>query len=248
MVHIPHASVDIPQQYRQAILLSEKQLWRETRRMTDSYCDELYGADEFPNRVAARLSRLVCDVERFRDDDKEPRAKVGQGLMYTHTVYGRRIRKYDEVLRETILREIYDPHHERLTTAVDDALERYGKCLIIDGHSFYASTLIKPWGLLSRPDFDIGTDPYHTPAGLSAAILSKAKELGYKAKFNTPFEGAITPMKHYNKDKRVFSVMLETNRKLYMDEAVMTKSPDFEKTRETCQALMRCAAEYVVKM
>ena len=245
VVHVPHASVDIPEQFGKSILLSQAQLWREVRRMTDAFCDELYDAPEFTTRIIAKYSRFVCDVERFRDDRLEPRAKYGQGLLYTRTHLGRRLRFFDKQLRDTILSEVYDPHHDLLTAAVENALERYGKCLIIDGHSFPSLTPVKPFGIFTRPDFDIGTDSFHTPAGLREAICAKVKELGYTVKVNTPFAGAITPMKFYRNDKRVFSVMFETNRRLYMKSADMTKSAGFEKTRESCHTLMHCAAKWV---
>ena len=248
VVHVPHASVEIPEQYLESILLNPAQLWREKRRMTDAFCDELYDAPEFPARIIAKYSRFVCDVERFRDDMIESRAKFGQGLMYTHTTLGRRLRHYDAKLREKILQEVYDPHHESLTKAVEVALDRYGKCLVIDGHSFPSLTPIKPLGIFSRPDFDIGTDFYHTPNGLRDALCDKVRELGYSVKVNTPFAGAITPMKFYQKEKRVYSVMIETNRRLYMNSKDMTKSAGFEKTRESCNALMRCAADWVNKV
>ena len=81
VVHVPHSSLAIPEKYKVGILLGEKQLDREMRRITDAYCDELYDAPEFSTRVIATVNRLVCDVERFRDDRLEPRAKAGQGLM-----------------------------------------------------------------------------------------------------------------------------------------------------------------------
>jgi len=245
VIHVPHASVDIPEQYSKTILLSKDRLWREKRRMTDAFCDQLYDSPEFPNRVVAKYSRFVCDVERFRDDKQESRAKYGQGLMYTRTVFGKKLREYDENLRDTILKEVYDPHHELLTAAVDNALDRYGKCLIIDGHSFNSTTIVKPLEIFTRPDFDIGTDPYHTPDSLRDALCNKVKELGYSVKVNTPFSGAITPMKHYKKDKRVYSIMIETNRRLYMNSRDMTKSRGFDKTRETCISLIHCAAKWL---
>jgi N-formylglutamate amidohydrolase len=245
VVHIPHASLEIPDRYGKSILLSRAELWRETRRMTDAFCDELYDAPEFRTRIIAQFSRFVCDVERFRDDRLESRVRYGQGLMYTRTTFGRRLRKHDAELRESILQEVYDPHHERLTAAVDSALERYGKCLVIDGHSFPSLTPNKPLGIFTRPDFDIGTDSFHTPDGLRETLCEKIRELGYTVKVNTPFAGAITPMKFYQNDKRVVSVMFETNRRLYMKSSDMTKSADFEKTREACHALMRCAAQWM---
>jgi len=252
VVHVPHASVEIPDKYRKTMLADEKRLQREIRRMTDAFCDQLYDAPEFPTRVIAPVSRFVCDVERFRDDRLEPCAKYGQGLMYTQAAPFLKLREYDQALRDDILREIYDPHHEKLTAAVEKALERYNKCLIIDGHSFNSSMFLKPDNKLSFPflfpDFDIGVDSYHTPAGLRDTICAYVKELGYKPKVNTPFGGTITPMKFYQNDKRVFSIMFETNRKLYMNETDMTKAEGFEKTRQTCHALMRCAADYVLNI
>ena len=126
VVHIPHASTVVPEAYRNTILLDERRFRREMCRMTDAFCDELYDDPGFPCRIVAAYSRFVCDTERFRDDRREPRAKWGQGLMYTRTTRGRRLRRYDEALRGTILREIYDPHHARLTEAVETALARHG--------------------------------------------------------------------------------------------------------------------------
>jgi len=245
VVHIPHASLEIPEEYGNSILLTKAQLWREQRCMTDAFCDDLYDAPGFDTRIIAKYSRFVCDVERFRDDNSEPRAKFGQGLMYTHTTLGKRLRKHDNNLRDKILREVYDPHHELLTSAVDKALEKYGKCLVIDGHSFPSLTPIRPLGIFTRPDFDIGTDSFHTPDKLRTALCKKVKELGYSVKVNTPFAGAITPMKHYQKDKRVFAVMFETNRRLYMNSKDMTKSAGFVNTRKVCHELMRAAADWV---
>jgi N-formylglutamate amidohydrolase len=200
-------------------------------------------------RVIAPVSRLVCDVERFRDDRLEPCATNGQGLMYTRTAHGRRLRNDDGELRNTILAELYDPHHVKLTSAVDEALARHGKCLVMDGHSFGSRMMLKPDNKLvnpfTHPDFDIGTDAYHTPPALCDALCGKVRELGYRPKANTPFDGAITPMKYYRQDKRVVSVMFETNRKLYMNEKDMTKSAGFQKTCEACHSLMRFAAEYI---
>jgi len=246
VVHVPHASIEIPEEYKKSIFLSDTQLRREICRMTDAFCDELYNAPDFPVQIVAKYSRFVCDVERFRDDNLESQAKLGQGLMYTRTSFGKRLRMHDEALREKILREVYDPHHEMLDKAVENALNLYGKCLIIDGHSFPSLTRAKPLGIFNRPDFDIGTDSYHTPDGLRDVLCDKVRELGYSAKVNTPFGGAITPMKYYRKDKRVASVMIETNRRLYMNSSNMTKSDDFDETREVCHTLMRCAAEWMI--
>jgi len=243
VVHVPHSSLEIPDKYRRGILLDNQELNNELNYITDAYCDELYDDPRFQNRVVAKYSRLVCDVERFRDDKAEANAKRGFGLMYTKTSRGKPLRAHDQDLRNTILKEIYDPHHNDLTLLVETALRKYGYCLIIDGHSFNSSMIVKFDNLFSLPDFDIGTDPYHSPKPLAKALAAKVRELGYKPRFNSPFAGSMTPMKYYKNNKNVMSIMIETNRKLYMDETNGEKSGDFDKTKETCRRLMYCAAE-----
>ena len=248
VVHIPHASVLIPDEYKKDFLVSERVLRRELRRMTDAFCDELYDAPEFKTRIIAPVSRLVCDMERFRDDKDEPNARKGQGLMYTRTSLGRKLRENDPALRAEILYNYYDVHHKQLEQAVENSLSEYGRCLIIDCHSFNSSQIVKFDNLFSMPDFDIGTDDFHTPKILADSMFSTVRRLGFKARFNSPFGGCITPMKYYMKDRRVLSVMIETNRKLYMDEKTMQKNSSFGKIRAVCHELMhsavRAADEY----
>ena len=75
-------------------------------------------------------------------------------------------------------------------------------------------------------------------------MVKACKEAGYHVRVNTPYCGTITPIKHYGKDKRVLSIMVEVNRKLYMNEKTGEKTKGFEKTKEMCRKLMKIAAEY----
>ncbi|GHU03431.1 hypothetical protein FACS1894147_07380 [Spirochaetia bacterium] len=241
VVHIPHASLSLPPEFRRSILLDDKALHREICRMTDSFCDELYDAPEFPVRLCAKVSRLVCDMERFRDDKAERNARRGQGLMYTRTSLGRKLRENDPALRERLLKDFYDPHHEALQSLTAIALAKHGKCLIIDGHSFHPRTIRHLDNILGLPDFDIGTDPFHTPPDLRDALVERIKAAGFTVKVNNPFSGALTPQKYYEKDKRVMSVMIEVNRRLYEKDLVKTK--DFGKIRAFCRELMLTARD-----
>ena len=85
-------------------------------------------------------------------------------------------------------------------------------CLIIDGHSFPALPL--PYELNQtafRPDFCLGTDDFHTPEELVAKVEKELQSLGYSTARDQPFSGTIVPMKHYRKDRRVQSLMIEIN-------------------------------------
>ena len=245
VVHIPHASVNIPEEYRKDYLISDSLLHKELLRMTDAFCDELYDPPGFTGRVVADISRLVCDPERFREDRDEINARYGHGLMYTRTSFGRKLRNNDKGLREKIVSQIYDPHHLRLTEAVGKALEEYGFCLIIDGHSFHSRKIVRFDNIFSMPDFDIGTDSWHTPEYLADAVYQEVIKQGYRPRFNSPYGGSITPLTFYRQNKNVVSIMIETNRRLYMDEKTMRRSENFMEIRKVCHELMYTAAETV---
>ena len=73
LIHIPHSSTYIPQEYRDQICLDDADLSGELLAMTDRFTDQLFaqarncGATLFLNKV----SRLVMDPERFPDDRDE---------------------------------------------------------------------------------------------------------------------------------------------------------------------------------
>jgi N-formylglutamate amidohydrolase len=229
VIHVPHASTFIPPEYAKDYLLPPDELEYEVHWSADNYCDELFDAG-FGTRVIAGQSRLVCDVERFRDDSLELMAERGCGLFYTHTLLGKPLRNNDLLLKNKIISRIYDPHHERLTAAVDNVLSEYDVCLIIDGHSFPDDSRLGE----NLPDFCIGADDFHTPEWLRAAAHGLFRSLGYTTETNRPFAGAITPSKHYHKEKRVLSLMVEVNRKLYLNKGTFDKSADFNKIKDAC--------------
>ena len=102
-------------------------------------------------------------------------------------------------------------------------------CLIIDGHSFPALPL--PYELNQRafrPDFCIGTDDFHTSEELVATVEKELQSLGYSTARDQPFSGTIVPMKHYRKDRRVQSLMIEINRWLYLAEDYSVDSERIE--------------------
>ena len=92
-------------------------------------------------------------------------------------------------------------------------------CLIIDGHSYPALPL--PYELNQtafRPDFCIGTDDFHTSEESVATVEKIFLSYGYSTARNQLFSGTIVPMKHYRKDYRVHSLIIEINRRLYLGD------------------------------
>jgi N-formylglutamate amidohydrolase len=51
---------------------------------------------------------------------------------------------------------------------------------------------------------------------------------GFSFAVNRPFAGCIVPLAHYRKKRNVCSIMLEVDRRLYLDEETGKKSGSFE--------------------
>ncbi len=188
--------------------------------MTDLYTDELFDCGR--DMLIFPISRLVCDVERFRYDADEPMAEKGMGLAYTKCADGTPLRNVSPHKRAAIARKYYDTHHEKFTDMVNEKLHECGRCIIIDGHSFSAEPLPYETDTL-RPDFCIGTDPFHTPKKLLQTCEMFLHGRGFEVEVNHPFSGTIVPMEHLYSDVNVSSIMVEVNRRLYM-------TPDGKKT------------------
>ena len=229
--HIPHSSKVIPQEQRSALDLEEQQLNNELLAMTDAFTDELFGthAKESDPIISFPISRLIVDPERFLDDKDEVMASFGMGVIYTNTSSGGILRNIpSKAERKSLIRKYYLPHHQLLANAVKNELERYGRALIIDCHSFPSRPL--PYELNQnpdRPDICIGTDEFHTPPSLHQAAEEEALKQGFKCALNRPFFGSLVPSEFYRSNKNVYSIMIELNRKLYMNEGTGEKSSNF---------------------
>lgn len=89
-----------------------------------------------------------------------------------------------------------------------------------------------------RPDFNIGTDSYHTPKHIINESIDYFETKGYTLGLDTPYSGSIVPMEYYQKDPRVISIMLEVNRGLYLKENTNEKSEGYSKTKEIVQGYL----------
>jgi N-formylglutamate amidohydrolase len=250
VLHIPHASRLIPAEERAAFVLDDAALERELTAMTDAWTDELIEMSEMHKvrRVVAPVSRLVCDVERFRDDAEETMAERGMGAVYTHTSDGRPLRQVTPTDRERILRTYYDPHHAALTKAVDDALAEAGACLIIDVHSFPSKPL--PYELdqsPDRPEICIGFDDFHGWF-FAEAWRDACSAARFRGAANRPFSGSIVPFKHWRHNQGVLSVMIEVRRDLYMDEETGQKLECFAEVGRRLSKLAGALAEQATEV
>lgn len=230
ILHIPHSSTGIPDS--QGFIVDADFLNSEILKLTDWYTDELFYSQNDIMLIAG-FSRIFCDVERFENDAKEKMSQFGMGVLYQKSDDGKEIRLISPELRHKILTDFYRKHHSGFTQAVQNQLCENGEALIIDCHSFPDIPLKRDLNQdANRPDFNVGTDPFHTPEILFEVAVRFFEEKGFSVGVDWPYSGSIVPLKFYQNDKRVKSIMLEINRKLYLNGATNKKSEGFVKIRK----------------
>ena len=236
ILHIPHSSTIIP--FKEGYCISDEMLHQEILKLTDWYTDDLFEND-IDSSIKAPFSRIFCDTERFSDDSQEIMAKYGMGVLYEKTDTGEPLRIVTPELRKNILDNYYWNHHNRLTQSVQLQLEQFGSAKIVDCHSFPHKPLTRALDQSDfRPDFNIGTDAFHTPQKWIEASVKFFEEKGYSLGVDKPYEGTIVPMDYYQKDKNVQSIMLEINRRLYLQEPSNEKSNQYQKTKQVVQEFL----------
>jgi N-formylglutamate amidohydrolase len=213
VAHIPHSSTLIPPELRDQFCVSDEELAEELERLTDHSTDLM--APSHLHQVCFPYSRLLVDVERFWDESMESMSSIGMGAVYRSGSELQTIRRDLRPEELQVLKGLYDQHHSRLERAVDRALEASGHCLLIDLHSYPKDRLSYEQGKEERPELCLGTDPFHTPEELVATVERLAAAAGFETLRNSPFSGTLVPLKHYRKEPRVQSIMLEWRRDLY---------------------------------
>jgi N-formylglutamate deformylase len=219
VLHVPHASRDLPAPASESLLISPSELAEELDHLTDAYTDEIarLAASQAASRpwiLRHRWSRLAVDPERFPDDREEMRA-VGMGAVYTHGYAGRRLRDEDSVRAGTALQTHFAPYAAGVRDLVADRLAVCGRAVIVDVHSY--STLPLPYemhGASPRPAVCLGTDRFHTPADLVRA----AKAAFVEVALDTPFAGCYVPLEFHGREPAVTALMIEIRRDGYMIE------------------------------
>lgn len=226
LLHVPHSSMNFPK----GTLHHFNDLNEDERLLIDYYTDELFVPDVPVKHIEHAVfpyCRLYCDVERLIND---PLEKEGLGISYN-----RRVGDDSCGYRSFSKMEDAFPMYVDFHSMVAKRIVMCGdNLLLIDCHSF--SNLPN---LLNSvpPDIDIciGYNDDDTFPGnmVVDSITRHLESRGYKVGINTPFSNSKTfavPMEYH-------SVMIEVNKRLYMDEATLEKSRGFEKLRDDLLSL-----------
>lgn len=250
IVHVPHASTWFPKSELDGATLNSDVNVRESAeiladRHTDVLAERIIANTRLrPYIFSNTVSRLFMDPERF-DSPDEIMNTVGMGItyeknhalqnLYTEPLSPEQIRRRKDVY--------YAPYADMFSRTVDHVLNTFGKCLILDLHSYASTRLPYESSDAERAPLIIGYEDYHLSA-LENTVddLAAQDHVGV----NTVFSGSYVPLDHYRQDPRVSSVMTEIRKDTYMDEksGAMQDSPLLDGILENVATL---ATDYLAR-
>ena len=232
--NIPHSSLEIPEWALNDFIISDLELKFFNEKMVDKDVDKLFDFVKSENKVVSNISRIVVDMERFEEDTKEEMAKKGMGLFYTKDDFGKEIRRKGSTYSWAYMH--YKMYHSELNAKVRKCINKNQSCYILDCHSFHDGLEYTGYSCNTFPDVCIGLNSDIITNEIRE-VIEVFEKAGYYVNINKPFSGSLIPS-DFSKDKRVKSLMIELNRRIYCSSL-----EDFEKVKYLCKQVYRILNE-----
>lgn len=241
----PHSSRAYPEWFLRRTILNE----RSIRSSEDAFVDQLF--DVAPSLGApllcAGVPRAYVDYNRSAEEldpaliagvravGNNPRVASGLGVIPRVVANGRAI--YHGKLRldeaETRIETYWRPYHKMLQELLDDAHRQFGEAILIDCHSMPREALdaLRPRGG-QRPQIVLG-DRFGASASNEVVdeVEAAFASAGLVVSRNAPFAGAHVTQHYGRPARQQHALQIEIDRSLYMDEATIEPSQDFEAFR-----------------
>lgn len=214
--HIPHSQTKIPKIFWDISIKNKNYIYNCNILLSDYLVDNL--VPPHAHQIKFKYSRVFCDVEKIKDDNKEIMADKGMGVIYTKDLYNT-ITHPTKDYKDKIIKSYYDKYHNKVDKRITEILNKHYRCIIIDFHSYSDEQVLKLFNIDNTPDICIGTDINYTSYELFNFTIEHFKKYGYSVKENYPYVGTIIPNKYINKKKEgLLSIMIEINKRIYLDD------------------------------
>ncbi len=240
---IPHSGRSFPEDFLSKSNLSIEEL----RTSEDPYVDELVAPLIEQGFCALRLDvpRTYIDVNRdkieldeqmFEDFPKDELAvnskymRFGFGVLHRVDSERRPIYKEKLTYKEAINRieTVYDAYHKKLSELIERTVAKFGKCLVLDMHSMPAkicNIMIDEKAV----DFCVSTlFEQSAPKEVYEKFGEQLGIFGHRVEYNRPYSGSYTTFHYCQPKKNIYTMQLEINRSIYVDEKTYEKTPAFE--------------------
>lgn len=247
VLSVPHKGSVFPEEF----LAHTKYSPEELRCNEDSFVDELVvpASNAGIPMVAMNISRVFVDVNRDKIE-LDPtmfynhpqadtnaggrRCRVGLGVIHritakNHNIYDGLL-NYDEVQER--FKNVYDVYHKKLQQLIDKVIKKFGFCMVLDCHSM-PSEICSLMQDTNKIDFCLGTlFEQSCPPDMHAIFKDSLSKSGYNVADNCPYSGAFITFNYCQPRKGIYTMQMEINRGLYMNERVYKKNDAFSKLSE----------------
>lgn len=222
LVSIPHASSVIPEEVKEYIALSRKELMH----YTDLYTEKVFDIDGV-YKVQYGISRVVCDVNRAPDDISKEYEEAAEGVIVHTTWDGKKVYKKEPSQEQVdlLIKKYHDPYHEEIENAIPHVK------FLIDCHSYlpFGPKLKKDSGQ-ERPDINLGNLNFSSCSREQTVFFREFfEERGYSVSINFPYAGKYILGHHCHRRRippfLVPGIQIELNQGLYVDEASQNYIP-----------------------
>ena len=241
VLSVPHKGQVFPEEFLQATAVGQAEL----RRNEDAFVDELVSdaAKQGIPMIAMNIARAFIDVNRDKIEidptmfynyphpelSMGRRCRVGLGVVHRVTAQNHPIYKglldYNEVM--TRFEKVYDVYHKRLQQLIDKVLKKFGMCFVLDCHSM-PSEICSLMLDTQKIDFCLGTlFEQSCLEEMHAFFKSGLEKKNYYISDNCPYSGAYITFNYCQPRRKIYTMQMEVNRGLYMDEQCYKKNDCF---------------------
>lgn len=237
----PHAGNCFPEEFLKNSALTEHEL----RISEDSFVTDIVkkASDSGMPLISLNLPRTFVDVNRdkielddtmFYDAPKSTvnsrRCRVGLGVLHRVVYQNKNIYNgllsYDEAMER--IKNVYEPYHKRLKQLVDRCVRKFGFCLLVDCHSM-PSMICNIMNENKALDFCVcNLFGESCPDEISSKIYEELQKNDYRVEYNRPYAGAFITFNYCQPRKKIYTLQLEINRAIYMDEHSRQKNKGFQ--------------------
>lgn len=241
VLSVPHKGQVFPEAFLHATAVSRSEL----RRNEDAFVDELVmpASQHGIPMIAMNIARAFVDVNRdkmeidptmfynypYTELSMGRRCRLGLGVIHRITAKNHPIYKgllnYDEIQER--FTHIYDAYHKRLQQLVDKCLKKFGMCFVLDCHSM-PSEICTLLADTQKIDFCLGTlFDQSCPSEMHQFFKKGLEQKCYYISDNSPYSGAYITFNYCQPRRKIYTMQMEVNRGLYMDEHHYKKNDCF---------------------
>ena len=241
ILSVPHKGQIFPEEFLHITAVSQSEL----RKNEDAFVDELVinASSKGIPMLAMNIARSFIDVNRDKIEIDPTmfynyptpelsigrRCRLGLGVIHrisakNHPIY-KGLLNYDEV--QDRFSKIYDVYHKRLQQLIDKCLKKFGMCFVLDCHSMPSEicTLLQE---TQKIDFCLGTlFDQSCPESMHDFFKKGLEQKEYYVSDNSPYSGAYITFNYCQPRRKIYTMQMEINRGLYMDEHSFKKNDCF---------------------